>query len=172
MDAIFPITRKNNELITISSTKFVIGCFQLLSLDKILLYENHDSNETQSLAVLLHVSVLQNYNREILLNFSFGKRVNKREKGRFFQFVQKYKFKLLCNTVLTWATYGVIMAPTRDIQAHVPKPTDRTIVGYTYNSTKQPVKAFSNQAYYATMSLSGGGCPGCPGASTFSKASP
>ena len=57
MDAIFPITRKNNELITISSTKFVIGCFQLLSLDKILLYEYHDSNETQSLAVLLHVSV-------------------------------------------------------------------------------------------------------------------
>ena len=101
MDAIFPITRKNNELITISSTKFVIGCFQLLSLDKILLYEYHDSNETQSLAVLLHVSVLQNYNREILLNFSFGKRVNKREKGRVFQFVHKYKFKLLCNTVLT-----------------------------------------------------------------------
>ena len=90
----------------------------------------------------------------------------------FFQFFHKYKLKLLCSTVLTWATYGVIIAPTRDIQAHVPKPTDRTIVGYTYNSTKQPVKAFSNQAYYATMSLSGGGCLGCPGASTFSKASP
>ena len=148
MDEIFPIMRKKNELITISSAKFVIGCFQLLSLDKILLYEHRDSNETQSLAVLLHVSVLQNYNWEILLNFSFGKGVNKRESGRCFQFFHKYKLKLLCSTVLTWAMYGVIIAPTRDIQAHVPKPTDRTIVGYTYNSTKQPVKAFSNQAYY------------------------
>ena len=101
MDEIFPIMRKNNELITISSTKFVIGCFPLLSLDKILLYEHHDSNETQSLAVLLHASVLENYNREILLNFSFGKRVNKRKKGRFFQFFHKYKLKLLCSTVLT-----------------------------------------------------------------------
>lgn len=39
MDEIFLIIRKKNELITISSTKFVIGCFQLLSLGKILLYE-------------------------------------------------------------------------------------------------------------------------------------
>lgn len=64
MDEIFLIIRKKNELpvITISSTKFVIGCFQLLSLGKILLYEHHDSNETQPLEVLLHVSVLQNYN--------------------------------------------------------------------------------------------------------------
>lgn len=91
MDEIFLIIRKKNELSTISSTKFVIGCFQLLRLDKILLYEYHDSNETQSLAVLLHVSILEIYNREILLNFSFGKTVNKSEKGRFFQFVHKYK---------------------------------------------------------------------------------
>lgn len=73
MDEIFLIIRKKNELITISSTKFVIGCFQLLRLGKILLYEHNDSNETLPLEVLLHVSVLQNYNWEILLNFSFGK---------------------------------------------------------------------------------------------------
>ena len=62
MDEIFLIIRKKNELITISSIKFVIGCFQLLSLGKIFLYEHHDSNETQPLEVLLHVSVLPNYN--------------------------------------------------------------------------------------------------------------
>lgn len=37
-------------------------------------------------------------------------------------------------TLLTWATYGVTMAPSRAIALQVPTPTALNAVGYTWKS--------------------------------------
>jgi len=43
-------------------------------------------------------------------------------------------YMLSYGTVLTWATYGVTMAPSRAIALQVPTPTALNAVGYTWKS--------------------------------------